>query len=68
MDVGDLNGSEIVWDVVAPTTVAVRAREMVAGDYAGLAGSVAARIGAGVNVLVGGSGQWFTLQPAGVEG
>ena len=68
MDIGYLNGGEIVWDVVAPNTAPAPARGMLAGNYAGVTGSAAVGVGAGANVLVGGSGQSFTLQPVSVEG
>jgi hypothetical protein len=68
MDIGYLNGGEIVWNVMAPNTAPVAAHGMLSGNYAGVTGSAAVGVGAGANVLVGGSGQSFTLQPVSVEG
>lgn len=66
MDIGYLSGGEIVWDVVAPSPAP--APGMLAGSYAGVTGSAAVGVGAGANVLVGGSSRSFTLQPVSVEG
>jgi hypothetical protein len=43
-------------------------RGALAGEYVGASGEVGMGLGAGVNVLVGGSGRSFALQPVSVEG
>jgi hypothetical protein len=68
MDIGYLNGGEMIWTVLAPNGAPGPARGMLSGDYAGVTGSAAVGIGAGANVLVGGSGRSFALQPVSLEG
>jgi len=66
VDIGYLSSAVMVWAVFAPTsTVAPGA---LAGTYAGATGSAAVGIGAGANVLVGGSGNHIELQPVSIEG
>ena len=55
-----------VWAVLAPT--AGPPPGTLAGKYVGASGDVGMGLGAGVNVLVGGSGRSFALQPVSVEG
>src|SRR5436190_20913373 len=54
------------WAVLAPT--AGPNPGGVAGEYVGATGEVGLGLGAGVNVLIGGSGRSFALQPVSVEG
>jgi hypothetical protein len=68
MDIGFLNGGRMVWDVVAPNAAPAPTPGMLAGNYVGVTGSAAVGVGAGANVLVGGNGQSFTLQPVSIEG
>jgi Protein of unknown function (DUF992) len=68
MDIGWLNGGQMIWDVVAPNGAPGPARGMLTGNYVGATGSAAVGVGAGANVLVGGSGRSFTLQPVSIEG
>jgi hypothetical protein len=68
MDIGYLSGGRMIWNVFAPNAAPGPARGMLAGSYAGVTGSAAVGVGAGANVLVGGNGQSFTLQPVSVEG
>lgn len=68
MDIGYLNGGRLVWDVISPNGAPGPARGMLTGNYTGVTGSAAVGVGAGANVLVGGSGRSFTLQPVSVEG
>src|SRR6267378_2587681 len=44
------------------------ARGALAGNYAGATASATVGVGAGANVLIGGSSQQVTLQPVSVEG
>ena len=54
------------WAVLAPT--AGPPPGALAGEYIGATGEVGMGLGAGVNVLIGGSGRSFALQPVSVEG
>ena len=54
------------WAVLSPT--AGPAPGALAGEYVGASADVGMGLGAGVNVLVGGSGRSFALQPVSVEG
>jgi hypothetical protein len=65
VDVGYHSAGVIIWAVVAPSEPGPGA---LAGHYGGVSGSAAAGVGAGANVLVGGSGSTVTLQPASIEG
>jgi hypothetical protein len=56
----------LVWDVFAPT--AGYRRGALAGSYGGATASATVGIGAGANVLIGGSDRSFTLQPVSIEG
>lgn len=66
VDIGYLSSGVIVWGVIAPT--ADVGPGALAGDYAGVTGSAAVGVGAGANVLVGGSNKQFALQPVSIEG
>ena len=66
VDIGYLSSAVMVWAVLAPT--ADVAPGTLAGNYAGATGSAAVGIGAGANVLVGGSGNHIVLQPVSIEG
>jgi hypothetical protein len=66
VDIGYLQGGVIVWGVVAPT--ANIAPGSLSGTYAGATGSATVGVGAGANVLVGGSGNSIALQPVSIEG
>ena len=65
LDVGATSGGELVWLVYAPTNRRVGA---LAGKYAGGSAEATVGVGAGVNVLVGGSDRTITLQPVSVQG
>lgn len=66
VDIGYQAGGVIVWGVFAPT--AGISKGALAGDYGGATGSAAVGVGAGANVLVGGSEKSITLQPVSIEG
>jgi hypothetical protein len=66
VDVGYTAGGVLVWDVFAPT--AGYRRGALAGSYGGATASATVGIGAGANVLIGGSDRSFTLQPVSIEG
>ena len=40
----------------------------LAGEYVGASGDIGIGVGAGANVLIGGSGRTFALQPVSLEG
>lgn len=65
IDIGFTKEAHIVWVVFAPGAISPGA---IAGSYGGVTASVAAGLGLGANVLVGGSGKQITLQPVSVEG
>jgi hypothetical protein len=66
LDLGFTTGGELAWAVIAPTIGPPRGG--LAGEYLGASGSVTAGVGAGANVLVGGSQRSFVLQPLSVQG
>ena len=65
LDFGINERSVLVWKVFAPTRAF--GRGALAGNYGGVSAAVALGIGAGANVLVGGSNRSFTLQPLSLE-
>jgi hypothetical protein len=65
LDVGVTGGGQLVWAVQMSTT---RRRGALAGSYAGATAEVSAIIGAGANVLVGGSDRSVALQPLSIQG
>lgn len=66
VDIGYLSSAVMVWTVIAPT--ASVAPGGLAGNYGGATGSASVGLGVGANVLVGGSGKHFMLQPVSIEG
>jgi hypothetical protein len=66
LDVGITAGGVLGWAVFAPT--AGPPPGALAGTYVGATGEVGLGLGAGVNVLFGGSGRSFALQPVSLEG
>ena len=66
LDIGVTAGGVLSWTVFAPTT-GVPAGAL-AGEYVGASGDVGLGLGAGANVLLGGSGRTIALQPLSVQG
>jgi hypothetical protein len=66
IDIGISAGGALGWAVLAPT--AGPPPGALAGEYVGATGEIGMGLGAGVNVLVGGSGRSFALQPVSIEG
>lgn len=66
LDVGVTAGGVLAWTVLAPTEGAPSGA--LAGEYVGASGDIGLGLGAGANVLIGGSGRTFALQPLSVEG
>jgi hypothetical protein len=65
VDIGFTKEAHVVWLVFAPGAIG---RGALAGGYGGVSASVAAGLGLGANVLVGGDDRQVTLQPVSVEG
>ena len=65
-DLGFTTGGAMAWAVIAPTVGPPRGG--LAGSYVGASGSATAGVGAGANVLFGGSGRSFALQPLSLQG
>jgi hypothetical protein len=66
LDVGVTGKSVMQWLVLAPTKSGYGPGAL-AGNYAGASAEASAVVGAGANVLVGGSDRTFTLQPISVQ-
>ncbi len=66
LNVGISAGGVLGWAVFAPTT-GVPAGAL-AGDYVGVSGAIGIGVGAGANLMLGGSGRTFALQPLSVQG
>ncbi len=63
---GQVNAGHLIWGVIAPATGVPKGA--LAGTYAGVGVQASAGGGVGANVLVGGTGRSFSLQPLSVEG
>lgn len=66
LDIGVTAGGVLAWTVFAPTA-GVPAGAL-AGEYVGASGDIGLGVGAGANVLIGGSGRTVALQPLSLEG
>ena len=66
VDIGYTQGGVLVWAVFAPT--ANLAPGALSGNYVGATGSATVGVGAGANVLIGGSNSTISLQPVSIEG
>ena len=66
VDIGYTQGGVLVWGVFAPS--GGLAPGALSGNYVGASGSATVGVGAGANVLVGGSNRTISLQPVSVEG
>ena len=66
LDIGVTGKTLITWAVIAPNAD-LYAPGALAGDYVGASAEASAAIGAGANVLVGGSNRTFSLQPLSVQ-
>ena len=63
---GAVQQGTLVWGVIAPAQGV--ARGALAGTYTGVGAQATAGAGLGANVLVGGTGRAFSLQPLSVQG
>ena len=66
LDIGTTGETFMRWLVLAPTAN-IYAPGALAGDYIGASARASVGVGVGANLLVGGSGSSFTLQPLSVE-
>ena len=66
IDIGTTDQAVMRWLVLAPSSN-IYAPGALAGDYVGASAEVTAAVGAGANLLVGGSNGTFTLQPLSVQ-
>ena len=66
LDLGVTEGGGFAWAVFGPA--AGLPYGALAGDYVGASGEIGVGIGAGANVLVGGSNRSIALQPVSLEG
>lgn len=66
IDVGVRGKSVMIWTVLGSTTKLPS--ERLGGTYGGVSADVAAGIGAGANVLLGGNNKSIVLQPLSVKG
>jgi hypothetical protein len=66
IDIGSTDGAQMRWLVLAPSNN-IYAPGALAGDYVGASAEITASVGAGANLLVGGLGNTFTLQPLSVQ-
>ncbi|QPC85518.1 DUF992 domain-containing protein [Mesorhizobium sp. NBSH29] len=66
LDIGTTGTTMMQWLVVAPSPE-IYAPGVLAGDYVGASAEATAVVGAGANVLIGGSSKSFTLQPVSVQ-
>lgn len=66
LDLGVRAGGKMIWGVFAATSNLPP--RTLAGSYVGAAGDASIGVGAGANVLVGGSNRTVSLQPLSVSG
>lgn len=66
VNIGISAGGVLGWAVLAPTG-GIPAGAL-AGEYVGASGDIGIGLGAGANVLIGGSARTFALQPVSLEG
>jgi hypothetical protein len=66
IDIGVSAGSVLAWGVFAPTTGLPQGA--LSGEYVGASGDLGIGVGAGANILLGGSGRTVALQPLSLQG
>jgi len=66
VDIGYTSAGVLIWGVLAPTSNL--APGALAGEFVGATGSATVGVGAGANVLIGGSNRTISLQPLSFEG
>ena len=65
VDIGFYNGGQLAWAVWAPT---VRPEGALRGSYIGASANATIGIGAGTNILTGGTWKNISLQPLSIQG
>jgi hypothetical protein len=65
LELGEVSGGHMTWTVLAATSTVDAGA--LAGTYAGAEADASLGLGAGIQVLVGGTGKAFTLQPLAVD-
>ena len=63
---GAVNQGQLIWGVIASTSGFPRGA--LSGTYSGVGAQATAGAGVGANVLVGGTGNSFSLQPVSIQG
>ena len=63
---GAVSEGHLIWGVIAPASGVPYGA--LSGTYTGVGAEATAGVGLGANVLVGGTGRAFSLQPVSVEG
>ncbi len=63
---GTVGQGHLIWGVIAPATGVPHGA--LSGTYVGVGAEASAGAGVGANILVGGTGRAFSLQPVSVEG
>ena len=66
IDIGVTEATTMSWLVLAPSSN-IYAPGALAGDYVGASAEASAGIGGGANLLIGGTGTNFTLQPLSLQ-
>jgi hypothetical protein len=66
LDIGVTGPAVMSWAVLAPTSDV--GRGALAGNYVGASAEVSVGVGAGANLLIGGSDETISLQPLSVQG
>jgi Protein of unknown function (DUF992) len=66
LDLGVSSGGRFAWAVFGPASGVPSGA--LAGEYVGASGDIGLGVGAGANVLVGGSNRSLALQPVSLEG
>jgi len=64
--IGAVNQGQLVWAVIAPSSGLPRGA--LSGTYGGVGAQATAGAGVGANVLIGGNGRAFSLQPVSIQG
>ena len=63
---GAVNQGQLIWGVIASSSGVPRGA--LSGTYSGVGAQATAGAGVGANVLVGGTGNAFSLQPVSIQG
>jgi hypothetical protein len=64
--IGEVAAGHLIWGVIAPDSGVPQGA--LAGSYGGIGAQATVGAGVGANMLIGGTGRAFSLQPLSVEG